>query len=80
MRLALARYQPNSLPGVELSRVVLTDFLQVAPRPARRPGHHRTGQRTVTVTGRADGNFVTWSGAVSVPPSDRPLRLVVEEL
>ncbi|SHF56823.1 hypothetical protein [Streptoalloteichus hindustanus] len=31
VRLALARYQPQSLPGVELSRVVLADFAQVPP-------------------------------------------------
>lgn len=38
VRLALARYQPDSIPGLELSRVVLADFGQVPP------------QRTVTVT------------------------------
>jgi hypothetical protein len=31
VRLALARYQSHSLPGLELSRVVLADFIQVAP-------------------------------------------------
>ncbi|MFN7926814.1 MAG: hypothetical protein U0Y68_02520 [Blastocatellia bacterium] len=31
VRLALARYQPNSIDGMELSRVVLTDFAQPAP-------------------------------------------------
>ena len=31
VRLALARYQPNSLSGVELSRVVLADFAQLTP-------------------------------------------------
>jgi hypothetical protein len=31
VRLALARYQPNSLPEAELSRVVLADFMQFAP-------------------------------------------------
>jgi hypothetical protein len=31
VRLALARYQPHSIPGVELSRVVLADFAQLAP-------------------------------------------------
>ncbi len=30
-RLALARYQPNALPGIELSRPVLADFVQTAP-------------------------------------------------
>jgi hypothetical protein len=44
VRLALARYQPNSLPGMELSRVVLSDFVQIAP------------PRTVTVTQASDNH------------------------
>jgi hypothetical protein len=31
VRLALARYQPHSIQGVELSRIVLTDYAQLAP-------------------------------------------------
>jgi len=31
VRLALARYQPKSVDGAHLSRVVLTDFAQIAP-------------------------------------------------
>ena len=31
VRLALARYQPNSLPGAHLSRISMTDFMQLAP-------------------------------------------------
>jgi hypothetical protein len=31
VRLALARYQPHSLPGVELSHAVLADFVQLSP-------------------------------------------------
>ena len=38
VRLALARYQPDSVPGCELSPVVLTDFVQIPP------------ERTVTVS------------------------------
>lgn len=38
VRLGLARYQPDSLPGLELSRAVLADYVQVPPL------------RTVTVT------------------------------
>src|SRR5262249_50812389 len=38
VRLALARYQPKSNPGLELSRVVLADFVQQPP------------DRTVTVS------------------------------
>jgi hypothetical protein len=37
LRLALARYQPQSIPGAELSRMVLADVVQVPP------------QRTVTL-------------------------------
>lgn len=35
MKLALARYQPHSMPGVELSRVVLTNITQLAPDRSR---------------------------------------------
>ena len=31
VRLALARYQPHSLPGAHLSRISMTDFMQLAP-------------------------------------------------
>lgn len=31
VRLALARYQPKSIPGAEVSRIVLADFAQFAP-------------------------------------------------
>jgi hypothetical protein len=55
VRLALCRYQPHSLPGVEISPVVLADFAQVAPErtvnvtiPA---GMNK--KRNVHVTGRA---------------------------
>jgi len=32
VRLALVRFQPNSIPGAEISRVVLADFAQLMPR------------------------------------------------
>ena len=60
VRLALARYQPHSIPGVELSHVALADFAQLAPDrsaaltvdPAdpRRARHRGSGARP----GRAD--------------------------
>jgi hypothetical protein len=31
VRLALARYQPHSIPGVELSHVILADYAQLSP-------------------------------------------------
>jgi hypothetical protein len=44
VRLALARFQPNSIPGLELSRVVLADSVQLLP------------QRTVTLQPAGDPN------------------------
>ena len=78
VRLALARYQPKSYWGVELSRVVLADFVQLAP------------DRTVTVTPagspdrfdvRVDGltylsNF--WNSWNSGPDTDVPRPDLVE--
>jgi hypothetical protein len=43
IRLALARYQPDSVAGAELSPVVLCDFMQLLPH------------RTLSVTASADG-------------------------
>lgn len=42
IRLALVRYQPNSLSGMKISRVVMADFAQLLPR--RRAVLTRTGQ------------------------------------
>jgi hypothetical protein len=50
VRLALVRYQPHSLPGVEISPVVLADFAQVTP------------QRTVSVTGSGSSRTVQVTG------------------
>ncbi len=47
IKLALARYQPYSLPGLELSSVVMADFVQLAP------------DRFASVTVGADGRTVT---------------------
>jgi hypothetical protein len=46
VRLALTRYQPNSLSGAELSRVVLCDFAQLLP------------DRTVNIAASADGKVL----------------------
>jgi hypothetical protein len=52
VRLALARYQPNSLADCHLSKVVLADFAQLTPtRAASVTGVGAS--RTVTVSGRA---------------------------
>ena len=42
VRLALARYQPHSIQGVELSKVALADFAQIAP--------HRTALLSIDPT------------------------------
>ncbi|MEM7546210.1 MAG: hypothetical protein AAF367_11790 [Pseudomonadota bacterium] len=45
IRLALARYQPVSVPGAHLSNIVLADFVQLTP------------DRLVTVTPRGSGRY-----------------------
>lgn len=47
LRLAMVRYQPESLPGLELSRLVKADFIQVAPD--RSAVVSRTAPNTVSV-------------------------------
>ncbi len=54
VRLALARYQQNSIPACELSRVVLADFAQLSPTRSVTIGSAVFGLiKTVTVVGRA---------------------------
>ncbi|HEV2707287.1 MAG TPA: hypothetical protein VGV59_15305, partial [Pyrinomonadaceae bacterium] len=59
VRLALARYQPNSIAGVHLSRVVLADFVQLAPgRTVSVSPFAGTPPRcNVTVTGKTYSRF-----------------------
>jgi hypothetical protein len=52
VRLALARYQQHSVPGVELSRIVLADFMQVAPGRGVTVVQKK-GKVTVTVSGKS---------------------------
>ncbi len=61
VRLALARYQPHAIPGVELSRVVLADFAQITPTRAAsvvKAG----GSVGVTVSGPSVGNVAVFIG------------------
>ena len=51
VRLALARYQPNSLPGVHLSRVALADFIQLTPDRSVSVAVSSRTTRRVTVSG-----------------------------
>jgi hypothetical protein len=57
VRLALARYQPMSLDGAHLSRVVQTDFIQVVPDRTAVVARRRGGA-TVTVSGYAGRNIL----------------------
>jgi hypothetical protein len=64
VRLALARYQPSSIAGVELSHVVLTDFAQLTPT--------RSASLTVDPASPAQARLV-----VGGPAPDGPTRSVV---
>ena len=57
VRLALARYQPHSVPDAHLSRVVMTDFIQVAPDRTAQVTPARSGF-SVTVRGYSGRNIV----------------------
>jgi hypothetical protein len=74
VRLALARWQPNSLPGVELSGVVLAEFAQLAPDrgvTAVRDANDR-GILDLSVTGP------TYDEGPGPLPADGPRGSVVE--
>jgi hypothetical protein len=64
VRLAVARYQRESLPGLELSEVVLTDMVQALP------------ERTLTVDATASGQVVVRLDGVG-PQGPRVNRVVV---
>lgn len=53
VRLALARYQPNAMPGVELSPVALADFAQLAPNRWVSLAHVSDVDVRVTVAGHS---------------------------
>jgi hypothetical protein len=75
IRLALARYQPNSISGVELSRVVLADIMSLEPgRTAtivRQSAHHLS---SVTLTGYS---YARAAGARNVAPGQA--EIIVEK-
>lgn len=50
VRLALVRYQPKSIAGAEVSRIVVTDFAQFAPDRLCRVARDADGPRTIRVT------------------------------
>ena len=68
VRLALARFQPHSLDGVHVSRVVMTDFMQVAPDRTAQLTRARGGYGIV-VRGYAGRNYLgDLSGASALIP------------
>jgi hypothetical protein len=84
VRLALARYQPHSLPEVELSRVVLTDFVQLAPDRTVRvnPVEGDPNSFTISVQGLTYGGSA-WDPTVpmeGLDPFDEELLTPLSEL
>jgi hypothetical protein len=67
VRLALARYQPNSLPGLELSRVVLSDFIQIAADRTAAISFTALTTAAVTVTGAVGVNELSGKAVVADP-------------
>lgn len=65
VRLGLARYQPFSLPGCELSALVPTAFVQTMPDRTLTCTHGAT-EATVSVTGPAPTSTMDLAGAVQL--------------
>jgi hypothetical protein len=86
VRLALARYQPYSVPNAHLSRVMMTDFIQLAPDRTAQVEPARGGYG-ITVSGYAGRNAVpdaVPSFLVELQPSPRPrpnteMRVALEQ-
>ena len=66
LRLSLARYQPNSIPGKEFSEVVGTDFVQLPPERIATLSRPEANEVRVTVTG------VT--AVTAEPGADKPVK------
>jgi hypothetical protein len=74
IRLALARYQPNSIPNAHLSRVVMTDFMQLVPDRTAELSFSGDNM-TVTVSGLGGRNIVEeirQSRFAAAPPPPAP--------
>lgn len=63
IRLALARYQPNSLEGLELSQVVRADYAQLAPDRSLTVVRHTAPRRIDVTLAGVDGPTVAGIGA-----------------
>jgi len=61
IRLALARFQPNSVPDAHLSRIVLADFVQLTPDRAASVVHEAANLVNVFVSGVYGMNQATTS-------------------
>jgi hypothetical protein len=71
IRLALARYQPNSIAGVELSRIVLADIMSLDPgRTATVVRKSATELSSVTLSGYS---YTGAAGATGVAPGSAEL-------
>lgn len=73
IRFAIARFQPNSIPHAHLSRVVLTDFMQVLPDRTARvefPDSTDAKKLQVTVSGVYGANDLT--SRLAVPAGGDP--------
>jgi hypothetical protein len=51
LRLSVARYQPNSIPGMEFSEVVATDFVQLPPERIGTVSRPEADEVRVSITG-----------------------------
>jgi hypothetical protein len=69
-RLALARFQPNSVPGAHLSRVVLSDFVQVVPE-------RTAAYQVVPQVGPQSRVYVSLTGPATADVQDGATRRVV---
>lgn len=76
VRLALVRYQPNSLPGKHLSTVVLADFAQLTPDRAAILTFDPYQPDVVNLT--VSGYTYTHTRSLGANPTPRPDHTVVE--
>jgi hypothetical protein len=78
IRLALARFQPHALPNTHLSRVVLTDFVQLLPdRTAQIEFEPSSSRLLVTVSGVYGFHDLTKR---ITPPSTSPLSPILSTI
>jgi hypothetical protein len=79
IRLALARFQPRSVPGVHLSRVVLADFVQLMPDRTAKLEFTTAQRLRLTVSGIHGFNDFTQNMTNTPLHASRVVRVRVEE-